>query len=70
MDGSNRQRGSLNAFGSWKSVGVFSGAVSTAPLLVVSSATELTISHTASGAPLIVWSGPTHRPWSGGVSAP
>ena len=70
MDGSNRQRGSLNTFGSWKSVGRFSGPVSTVPLLVVSCPTSLTTSHTASGAPLSVWSGPTHSPWSGGVSAP
>ena len=70
MDGSNRQRGSLNAFGSWNRVGRFSGPVRIVPSLVVSCPTSFTTSHTESGAPLSVWSGPTHRPWSGGVSAP
>ena len=41
-----------------------------APAWLYSSPTSFTTSHTASGVPLTVWSGPTHSPWSGGVRAP
>src|SRR5215472_5428549 len=69
MDASYRQRTSPSAKESWNKVARLTSGWRSVPFTLVSRAARLIGSQTAFGLPARVPSWPTHRPWSGGVTA-